>query len=110
EKVKAEFHSTPVDAGTFTADPSGNISGTLAIPASLAAGSHTLTLTGEFVSSSYAFQVVNAPAPSASTSEPTPTTELPHTGASTLRPTALAILLIILGGVTLVGARRRRTI
>lgn len=45
-QVEAALHSDPVDLGTFAADALGHVAGTVTIPADVAAGDHTLVLSG----------------------------------------------------------------
>lgn len=103
EDVYATVYSTPVFAGWFQADANGSIRAQIVVPAGLAAGTHTLQLTGAasgLVAQS-AFQVSAVEAAAA----------LAATGGE-LQPLvfggALAVLILGLAGVVI--ARQRRVV
>ena len=115
EQVTITVHSTPVVLGTVVTDGVGTVTATIVLPASLAAGSHELTLAGASTSGVYAFTVVAAAPTTSPTPTPAPTTgggssddpSLAHTGADLMLPGAVALLLLVIGTALVAGARRR---
>ena len=97
EVVDIWMHSTPVLLGTLTADAQGRISGSFAMPAGLATGTHHVVLVDEAgVSYTSAELVVTTTATLAST-------------GSDLSSGWLALALMVLGGLALTVTARRRT-
>ncbi|WP_158254180.1 hypothetical protein [Cryobacterium sp. Y50] len=97
EVVDIWMHSTPVLLGTLTADVQGRISGSFAMPAGLATGTHHVVLVDEAgVSYTSAALVV------------TTTAVLASTGAD-ISSGWLALALMVLGGLALTVTSRRRT-
>jgi LPXTG-motif cell wall-anchored protein len=112
ETVTITVQSTPVVLATVTADGSGVITTTVTLPASLAAGDHTLTVTGatSTATASLAFVVVAAGSGGGTGSEPgtgTGSGSLPDTGANIAGPLAIAFGLLVAGAVLVLGSRRR---
>jgi LPXTG-motif cell wall-anchored protein len=100
--VSIDFLSTPVHLATVTADANGGIGATVTIPANAAPGNHTIEATG--VAPSGAPLVLSANITILGAGTP-----LPHTGSSSTAPlTAAGVGLVLIGGVAVVGARRRR--
>lgn len=104
--IAFELRSDPIALGTLTADADGVLRGSLRIPASAPAGTHSLVaLSGGAVIAS-ATLVVTAAAEAGGGAAVTPGTRLAATGAET--PTAiiaLGVMLAVLGGLLV---RRRR--
>ncbi|HZQ26868.1 MAG TPA: LPXTG cell wall anchor domain-containing protein [Acidimicrobiales bacterium] len=100
--VALDFLSTPVRVGTATADANGGIRATVTVPANATPGTHTIEATGTDPRGaplvlSASITILGAGAP------------LPHTGSSSTAPlTAAGVGLVLIGGVAVVGARRRR--
>lgn len=128
ETVSVVLHSTPITLTTVTADQSGNVDVTVTLPANIAAGPHTLVLSGSADAPAFAFTVAAA-APSVTPTPTTPTTpgattpagtgtaageatgggSLASTGAFVLQGVALGLLLTIAGAGTVLASRRRRS-
>jgi LPXTG-motif cell wall-anchored protein len=105
ENAFVTIFSTPQFGGWFQADASGVVSGTVTLPAGLAAGTHTLQVTGE---TSGWTAVVEFSLAAAAPGVPTPT-QLPLTGTDSLSVLMLAGGLLGLGlAIVLVPAVRRR--
>ncbi len=104
--IAFELRSAPIALGTLTADADGVLRGSLRIPASAPAGTHSLVaLSGGAVIAS-ATLVVTAAAEASGGAAVTPAPRLAATGAET--PTAiiaLGVMLAVLGGLLV---RRRR--
>lgn len=104
--IAFELRSAPIALGTLTADADGVLRGSLRIPASAPAGTHSLVaLSGGAVIAS-ATLVVTAAAEASGGAAVTPGPRLAATGAET--PTAiiaLGVMLAVLGGLLV---RRRR--
>ncbi len=97
EVVDIWLHSTPVLLGTLTANARGSISGSFAMPTGLPTGTHHVVLVDEAgVSYTSAALVV------------TTTAALASTGAD-ISSGWLALALMVLGGLALTVAARRRT-
>lgn len=95
EFVFATIYSSPVFAGWFQADASGNVSGTVLLPSSLDAGTHSLQLTGQTSgwTAVSTFDIIG----------------LASSGADATIPVALAGALLLAGSAAvLANARRRR--
>ena len=96
EIVTLVLHSTPQNVGTFTANGSGVVTVSFTIPAGTAAGSHSLTMSGNLGTSfTQALKV--------STSR-----SLAYTGADVAMPLTIGGSLLLVGGALTVAARRRR--
>lgn len=120
ERVTAVVHSSPLSIGTVTANAAGTAALTFTVPATLAAGTHRLVLTGTTsgLSSEASFTVTAAP-PTASPGS-TPPAAAPQSGAGApLAATGLDgphLLVIGLAGAAMLAAgvalsvagRRRR--
>lgn len=122
EKVSAQLHSSPVSLGSVTASTTGVAMVAFTVPASLAAGSHSVVLTGATsgLTSTATFTVTNAPAAPATTPPPPPAVSpglggaespiLADTGldARQALAEALAGLALIAAGTGALYAGRRR--
>jgi hypothetical protein len=97
EVVTLVLHSTPQNVGTFTADASGVVTVNFTIPAGTAAGSHSLTMSGNLGT---AF----AQALKVSSSR-----TLAYTGADVTTPLAIGGSLLVVGTALTVAGRRRKT-
>src|SRR5690606_33931789 len=94
EKVTGLMNSTPLELGIRTADADGTVTFTWTIPTGTDAGEHTVTLTGETSGAvSVRFRVL-ADGLAATGHEPGP-------------GVPIALVLIVLGGVAIAGARMR---
>ena len=100
ENVYATWYSSPVFGGWFQADANGALSATVTIPAGLAAGTHTLQLTGATSGLVFASAVTLAD-PAAGDSE------LALTGIDTGAYVLAGFTVLLLGATLLVVARRR---
>ena len=122
-EVNITIFSDPIDVGSFLADSLGNISLDWTIPQTLAAGTHTVVMTGfdlagTLTSISTTFDVlplasaidslspttVAAGTPAATTTSGT----LPRTGPPLALPLAIAGLMLTLGGAGLMAATPQR--
>ncbi|MBV9412683.1 MAG: hypothetical protein JO148_13890 [Acidimicrobiia bacterium] len=123
ESVTIAVHSTPVTLATVTADGSGAVLAAVTLPSDLAAGSHTLTLSGASVTDSYPFTIAASTTGGGSTSGGgtgsvastgsgvTPATSsapLAFTGAQITGLVTGALSLVVLGLAMVTGSRRRR--
>jgi arabinogalactan endo-1,4-beta-galactosidase len=100
EQVQVVLHSDPVLLATWTADGSGAVAGTVVVPASTPAGTHTLVLTG-----------VTSGRTASATVVVLASGELAATGSSSRPLAGLALLMIAAGAagvVVSVRANRRR--
>ena len=105
ETVDVTLHSTPVHLATVTANSSGVATATVTIPKSTTPGTHTLMMTGRtsHVTNAATITVAGSPVVSHSGSG------LPFTGAAEAIPLAASgAAMVIAGGLTLFGVRRRR--
>lgn len=120
ERVLVELHSDPVELAVVTADGEGAVSTTVELPSSVAAGEHTVVLTGQSSGRTAEAAVVVVAASSSPSSTTTTTADdadadngsasdgdLASTGGSPLPSAALATLLVAAGIALLVLARRR---
>lgn len=104
EKLAFELHSDPIALGSLTADAGGVLKGTLRIPASAPAGSHTLVaLSGSTVVASVALTVTAAPSTGGAAD---PADPLASTGGEFPGFAMMAAFGFVVLGVAL--ARRRR--
>jgi hypothetical protein len=102
ERVRVVLHSTPVRLGTFVADATGIVTAPVAVPATLEAGAHTLTLTGERTGDRVVhFRLSRAATARAAHEESGTSIALPLVGA------AAGAVLLLAGGGALVVRRRR---
>jgi hypothetical protein len=122
EQVEAVLHSTPVTVGTAVASASGTVTISFVVPASVAAGAHTLTLTGATSGLSVSSALAVTVAPVAATTTPATTTPATTTADTTSDPlgntglngpvtaelAALGVLSVLGGSGFLLAARRRR--
>jgi LPXTG-motif cell wall-anchored protein len=113
--VTFTFFSAPVTLGSATADANGVVTATVTIPADATLGEHTITATGPAaaggtLTNSVGITVVGAGQAGAGTFVPgTFTGALPRTGNDSSLPLARAgALLLAVGGVLVLAARRRR--
>ena len=105
--IEFELHSDPVKLGTLTAGADGVLQGSLRIPASVPAGTHTLVaLTGTTVLASATLTVDGAVTGGAGGSAAAPGTGLASTGLEAPAAIVAAGLVLALMGGLLV--RRRR--
>ncbi len=88
ESVTVAAHSTTINLTTVTANSAGTAVATVAVPSTLAAGSHTITMTGAHQVDTFAFQIA-APAP------------LPATGANTTMLVFWGALLVVSGSIAI---------
>ena len=110
------MYSTPVVLATPTVDADGSFRQAVTVPASLAAGEHTLVasgvdLAGDPRSLTMPVQVAGAPVPPVGTPVAAPVADLAYTGTSTeVVPTALVgVAVLVLGAGLVVAGRRRRS-
>ena len=121
ETVQAVLHSDPVTLGSAVAGPGGSVSIAFAVPATVVAGAHTITLTGatSTLTVSSAFVVTAAAvAPTTPTTTPPLTTTTAQAsdpladtglnGAATVRLAGLGLLSVLAGAGLLMAGRRRR--
>ncbi len=99
ENVYVTWYSSPVFGGWLQADASGALEATITVPGTLAAGVHTVQLTG--ATSGLVFS-------SAVTLADPGDGELALTGADTGASLALVLVFLAAGAVSLVVARRQR--
>lgn len=106
ELVNATIHSQVYQVGTFRANSSGAVSGTVTVPSTIAPGTHEFILTGETSGQvvSTTFQVV---LPAAAAAPPS-NASLPFTGAVVFPVLGAGAGLLVAGGVLLFLLRRRR--
>jgi uncharacterized repeat protein (TIGR01451 family)/LPXTG-motif cell wall-anchored protein len=96
------LHSAPVLLGTVTVGADGLLAASVTIPADTAAGQHTLLIQqGSTVVASHALAVTSASDPSA---------ELASTGTNAVTGALSGLGALVLGGLMLAVARRRRRI
>ena len=119
EKVKVTVASDPVTVGEPVAGNSGAMSLTFTLPASIGAGSHTVTLLGESsgVTISAPLTVTAAATTSttagpsgATTTSTTVRSAIVRTGSGTGDQAQIAVGLVALGGALLLATRRRRIV
>jgi hypothetical protein len=118
--VEIFLHSDPVDIGTLTADESGNIDGSVSIPADTPPGTHEivalgLDTSGEPMGSSADVTVQSAEAdPTGGTpSAASPVTtmgQLPYTGSSPLPMVFWAVSLLVFGRMAMLLGKRPKVI
>jgi hypothetical protein len=122
-EVTVTFNSEPIELGKLTATQDGKVQGTFAVPAGVAVGAHTITLTGtgaddQSQTLTQAFTVV-APASTATTVAGVATNSsgsgstgssspLAFTGASTRDMASVALLFLAAGFLCLDVSIRRR--
>lgn len=126
ESVAAILASTPKTVGTVTATADGKASYDFVVPADLAAGAHTLTLQGATTSAVFPFAIAAAGGSTATSTGVSPSDTgfgsaggvgsgsgsglgaLPRTGQESVPLVAGGLLLLFVGGVGLLVARRLR--
>jgi hypothetical protein len=114
EVIQGTMHSDPLALGSKKADANGNVTITWQIPADTAAGTHHVELAGASSGLFEAeFEVVKAeepatPTPSPSTTTARPATKLPFTGSAASTAVAGAAFGLVLAGLLLVLAAKRR--
>jgi len=96
EVVTLVLHSTPQNVGTFTADASGVVTVSFSIPAGTAAGSHSLTMSGNLGTSFAQALTVSS------------SRSLAYTGTDVAPQLAVGVALLLVGGGLTVVARRRK--
>jgi hypothetical protein len=96
ESVEVDVHSVTINLTTVHADATGKVTATVTLPKTLAAGSHTLTLTGSVGSVSFAFMVTGS------------TGILAETGTDVIGGTLLGGVLAAAGLFLLLAGRTRR--
>ena len=119
EDVAIVVRSTPVVLTRIAADSSGIVHTTVALPADLALGPHTLTLSGLETTAFYSFTLVAAtsstgtgtgeavaPSDGTTTGEATSDGSLASSGGHALVVALLGGLLVALGAVLLLAVRR----
>jgi hypothetical protein len=104
ESVTVVVHSAAITVGTTHASATGTLTVTFALPAGLASGSHTLSLTGTSGQANFAFVVGTTAG-----SDPPASGVLANTGVDIAGGTGLGVGLLIAGALSigLVGPRRR---
>jgi hypothetical protein len=113
EMVHGVLHPLPVDLGTVQADANGNATVTFTVPADLATGAHSVTMTGltSGVERTAGF-VVTSSGDAGAGDEAVPVDEaggLAYTGAEVAPLLALGGGLLVAGAGAVTVARRRRT-
>ena len=106
DTVKIYLHSTPVLLATVNANAEGDLTVNLVIPASTSLGKHTLEFVGSLGTVSLPITVVAA-TKSGGSGGSGGGGGLAHTGVD-VKIGVLAGLLLLIGGLVLVGAARRR--
>jgi adhesin/invasin len=97
EQVSAVLRSDPIALGSAIADENGDVVFTFQVPESLELGKHSVILTGGFSGTiSEEFTVVDSP-------------KLSDTGSDLSIPLMVGGILALLGGLIIVGLRRRGT-
>jgi hypothetical protein len=119
ETVNATVESDPVNVGSATGGPDGEVSITFTLPASIPAGSHTIKLTGA-TSGIVVSQALTVTAPAVSSTSSTSTTaasgattttvRISRTGSDAENQAMLAGLFLALGTALVLAARQRRVI
>ncbi|MBV8161414.1 MAG: hypothetical protein JO265_10870 [Acidimicrobiia bacterium] len=126
ESVTITVHSTPATLATVNADGTGAVSATVTLPTDLAAGSHTLTLSGASVTDTYPFTIaasttsgvgstgagsINSGTPASSAATPaTSSAPLAFTGVQIAGLVMGALSLVVLGLPLVAGTRRRQVV
>ncbi|MGH9029590.1 MAG: LPXTG cell wall anchor domain-containing protein [Acidimicrobiales bacterium] len=112
ETVALVLDGTPVSLGTTTADPSGDFTQGVSIPANSTAGAHTIVATGE-TSGAVASFAITLTSSTTGVSSPTtpsaPSSSLPLTGADISAMVGAAAVAIALGAMLVLASRRRRS-
>jgi hypothetical protein len=99
--VTFTFQSAPVVVGTAMSDASGTATLTFTIPAGIAPGVHTISASGGGVTKTITITVTGPSVPAGGGSIRA------KTGFDLARPLGIALVLLIVGGATIVLARRR---
>lgn len=112
DSVEVDVQSAPTKLATVRADSSGKVIVTVTLPATLAAGSHTITLTGSVGSVAFHFLIAAAVPTGSPTTAPAAGSSgggLANTGTDVLGGLVLAGGLAAAGALALsLGGRRRR--
>jgi hypothetical protein len=113
ETVTAAANSTPVTLGTVVADSTGKATASVVIPTSLAAGAHTLTLTGASKTATFPFTIAGSSpgstSGSSSGSSNSAGPSLPLTGSDPWGMLVWAALLVVFGRMAMLLGRPTRT-
>lgn len=107
--VEATLYSTPVTVGSALTDGTGAARIAVTIPANLAAGAHTLVVSGFGTSGQTAFAAVGVTAPGAATVTPTRRTLANSGSVADGTMPAVAGVFLVMGGAMLVMRRRARS-
>lgn len=111
--VELTLNSDPIALGSATTDAAGAFEHRFTVPATASLGSHTVTASGADSSGgtralSAALEVTDPAAAPGSAGRSNGGSTLPRTGATIAAITAMGIVLVALGAMAVVGARRRR--
>jgi hypothetical protein len=110
EKVRVTVASDPVTVGEPVANDSGVVSQSFALPSSVGAGSHTVTLLGETSGVTISAPLTVTAAQVATTTSTTVKTNIVRTGGNTTDQAQVALGLVGFGVALVLAARRRRII
>jgi hypothetical protein len=110
EKVKITVASDPVTVGEPVANGSGVISQSVTLPASVGAGSHTVTLLGETSGVTISAPLTVTAAAVATTTTTAPRAPIVRTGSGTGAQAQVAFGLVGLGAALVLATRRRRIV
>jgi hypothetical protein len=109
ETTTITVQSDPITLGSSVADSTGKVSKSVTIPTSLAAGSHTLTVTGTARTATFPFTIAASSSASGSSSSGGSTGSssgsLPFTGSSPLSMVLWAALLLAFGRIAVLLGR-----
>jgi len=123
ETVAITVQSTPVTVGSAVASATGQVTASIALPTTLDAGAHTITLTGTHAVATFAFNVQSdssgsgssgsgssgsGSTGSGSSSSGSSSGSLPTTGTPTLRYLVFGLGFVLFGAAVVVIARDRR--
>ena len=100
------LHSSPVTLGTISTNASGSGTGSFTVPTSTSPGTHTITATDPSGNSASATITVTGAA--ATTATTTSSAALPFTGANAAGTAAIGAGVLCVGGLLVLGARKRR--
>ncbi|TWH75726.1 titin [Modestobacter roseus] len=102
------IYSEPQVLGTVTTDADGNFSREVEVPATLAAGQHSLVASGTAPDGTERFMRMDVTVAAGAAGTPAGG-GLAYTGASVAAPLGLGLVTLVGGGVLLLVSRRRRT-
>jgi hypothetical protein len=117
EGITIVLHSLPATVGTTTADPSGNFSTTVTIPADTPLGSHTITATGNTSGTTASAGILVSTSTASGTasgssggvaSTGSSGGSLAFTGADLAATAGVGAIALALGGMLVFAGRRRR--